>query len=78
MTKFCIEHNVPLPSPRREYPFAEMKVGDSFYVSVERGEVPYIVLKKICSASFNHSMRHGGKFTARQKKNGARCWKIGD
>jgi hypothetical protein len=72
---YQIEAGVPVPAPMRhytQYPFAEMKVGDSFMA-------PLRLLKSISSASVNWRKRTSckAKFTARKiSDKQCRCWRI--
>lgn len=71
-----IESNVPVPPPTRkdakQYPFADMKIGDSF-----------VVLKKDGGAARARAYKYGAdhpgfKFTAREVPEGCRIWRIED
>jgi len=68
-----VDKSVPLPEPKlgrpKKYPFAEMEVGDSFFVPQE----------KVRSASKSASMykaAHGGDFTRRSVEGGVRIWRV--
>lgn len=63
-----VESNIPLPA---KYPFAEMRVNDSFAVpaSVSRSTVNV--------AAMRFGRKYGMKFTVRLTKDGTlRCWRI--
>ncbi len=66
--EIVIERGIPLPKNNRwkRYPFAEMKVGDSFFVPS----------KKSCNAGFYYGKRHNMKFTVRQENGGCRVWRV--
>jgi len=68
-----IEHDVPIPEPTvtNNYPFGEMKVGDSFWHSVPH--------KNLYNAARNYGQRHGKTFTVRSEfagVPGARVWRV--
>ena len=74
---FEIEKNIPIPiSVYNKYPFGEMEVGDSFFVSV-KNEDRHVIGNNIRSAA--RSGRWGdGKFTTKwiKAETGYRCWRI--
>ena len=63
-----VEKNISLPS---KFPFAQMKVGDSF-------AVPEDVSRTAVSISaLRYSRKHGGKFTVRlMPDRSLRCWRL--
>jgi len=66
MSHFKIEKNVPTPTSRNRYPFAEMEIGDS-------------ILGKISmyNAARQHGRRYGRKFASRKQTNGdIRIWRV--
>ena len=75
-----IEKNVPIP-PRGgrkarppKYPFADMVVGDSFFVEADQEQAP----KKSASIGLSwrkHANIEGAKFTTRIVDGGVRCWR---
>ncbi|MDE2103663.1 MAG: hypothetical protein KGL39_40875 [Patescibacteria group bacterium] len=73
MAEYVIEDGVPVPQTRfgrlAKYPFAEMKVGQSFVAA--NG-------KQACSAAFHYATHRGVRFTSRKEGNdGARrIWRI--
>lgn len=78
MSEFKIEKGIPVASDGRErqhkYPFAEMEVGDSFFVdNVQSGDKTYV---SISSASRGYGYRHNKKFKQRSENNGVRIWRI--
>ena len=64
-----IEKGVPLQTNRQTYPFAQMAIGDSFFVAD-------ISSSKLTSAASYWAKRHGTKFTVRAVDGGARVWRI--
>jgi len=67
---------VPLREKRSgrysRYPFAEMNVGDSFFVSQDRAN-------NTRSAALNYAKRHPPlRFTSRVENGGRRLWRIED
>ena len=63
-----VDKNIPLP---RKFPFADMKVGDSFAVPVD------IKRPAVTVAAMRFGRKHGMKFTVRQVADKTfRCWRI--
>jgi hypothetical protein len=63
-----IEKNVPIP---RKFPFAGMRVGDSFAVP------PDVKRPAVTVAAMRFGRKHGMKFTVRQVADKTfRCWRI--
>lgn len=62
-----IEKGVPVPPGRDKYPWADMDVGDSFFVATDKVE------------NFKRNVyaknRNGKMFTARAEGNGVRVWR---
>ena len=80
-----IEKNIPIPSreygrngsPKTKYPFREMEIGDSFYVSaIGKGETQAISRNILNSASSYNKKHKRKKFTTRIVAGGIRCWRI--
>jgi hypothetical protein len=62
-----IESGIPMPA---KFPFAKMKIGDSFLI-------PVGVNKSTVSVYANrHAKKTGTKFTVRKTPDGYRCWRI--
>lgn len=63
-----IRSDIPVPDhrPRVRWPFAEMKVGDSFHT-------PYTSAR---TSSLNYAKRHGVKFACRAEAGGIRIWRV--
>ena len=73
-TKFVVEHNIPVPTSSgkgrpSKYPWAVMKVGDSFFV-------PGIKTVQIAGVAQSQARNHGTKWTTRAVNGGARVWRI--
>ena len=64
-----LSKDVPLPPPRRRYPYGEMEVGESFLVGGG-------VLQVVCNANYRAGKRLGRKFIARKEAGGVRVWRI--
>jgi len=66
-----IEKGVDVPSERKRlsYPYAQMDVGDSFFIKD-------VALQTICNANYRYGSKHGVKFTARKQDGGIRVWRI--
>lgn len=80
---FQIDTSVPIPPltrpSRRVYPFDEMKVGDSFFVSTKDAGERIRKRQTVASAARKWSKEQGEEppvFTTRQVRNGVRCWRI--
>lgn len=67
----AIDRGIPLPEVRKfnNYPYKEMKVGESFFV-------PAISVKLMCNNNIRMNKSTGMKFTARKEKDGVRVWRI--
>ena len=62
-----IESGIPMPA---KFPFAEMKVGDSFLVPDGTNRSTVAVYAN------RHGKKTGTKFTLRRTPEGIRCWRI--
>lgn len=65
-----ISKNVPLPKEktRNTYPYEEMDVGDSFFVSG-------VTMQNMCNMNGKAAKKYGGRFIARRENEGIRVWK---
>ena len=63
-----INKDVPLPPPRRRYPYGEMEVGESFLIA--QGN-----LQVVCNANYRAGKRLGRRFIARREEGGVRVWR---
>ena len=86
MTDFTIDPNIPIPpkglrhgrgNPR--YPFAELEVGESFFVQVPAGatvgEIQHI-RNILSNAACWHARKLGRQFTTRRVDGGVRVWRF--
>ncbi len=69
MTSYVIEKGIPAPSARGKYPFAQMEVGDSFFVPDKT------------TATFGGVLSHARKrtgfgFVMRSENGGLRVWRV--
>lgn len=66
-----VEHGIPMPASRSigRYPWAEMKVGDSFYAPGKKHD-------QVSGMTSYWSKRLGRKFAARRWDKGVRVWRI--
>lgn len=64
-----IEKNIPLPEKRSVYPFADMKVGDSFFAEGKK-------TNQLQNAAKHWVKSKGWKFTAQSTDDGARIWRV--
>ena len=78
---FKVEKGFALPQDAGgrapKYPFAQMKVGDSFLAPVPEGEPAILVQKRVLRAANAFKTRHQSRavFTTRQTDEGIRCWR---
>lgn len=81
MSDFKIEKNVPFTGKQNgksKYPFADMKVGDSFFVNADPTKVGKI-RNTIISAANNFKRlvdNKNLKFVSTKLENGIRIWRI--
>lgn len=72
MTQIKIDKGIPVPDESRgangKYPFADLEIGDSFFVNVKQVAV--------CSSAAGYGKRHNKKFTTRSENGGTRVWRI--
>lgn len=81
--EFVIEKNIPLPKRTRvsKYPFAGLKVGDSFLVPVEFVEDTPVVFRRMTAAktvaSAHLRKQRNGKtaFVVAEVADGVRIWR---
>lgn len=83
MNNYPISSTVPLPTQgrrgsRAKYPFASMKVGDSFFVAEADQTTKNINSAAYCHARYNFNDGKRMKFLTRTETNppGTRCWRI--
>jgi hypothetical protein len=70
MNNVVIEKNVIIPPARvkRNYPYREMNIGDSFFVEDDK-------LSSVCNTNNRMQRLLGWRFTARTEGNGVRVWR---
>ena len=67
-----IDKKVPMPVLRSDWPFAEMEVGHSFEVPVEKERSV-----RACVHQFQTKNEGAVKFTVRRQEDGnLRCWRV--
>lgn len=75
-TQFIVEANIPAPHAGRgrktQFPFREMKIGDSFFVAAETKPSQAVRTSAYQFASKNKEFR----FVTRGEKGGVRVWRI--
>lgn len=64
-----IDKNIPIPNSVNKYPFQDMEIGDSFYVSS-------ITTRKFSNYRDTKWTKYGKKFTAKKENDGVRIWRI--
>lgn len=71
---YKIDENVELPPKkselRRRYPFKEMKVGDSFFISCDD---THRQQRRVHAAARGHKDK---RFVTRQSSDGVRVWRV--
>jgi hypothetical protein len=70
MNDVLIEKNVVIPPARvkRNYPYREMEIGDSFFVEDDK-------LSGVCNTNNRMQRLLGWRFTARTEGKGVRVWR---
>lgn len=73
---YKIDKDIPIPDKRpSKYPFAEMSVGDSFFVAADKAPS-----KRVSTAVGNAAERGIGgsdrSYTVRRVDGGTRCWRV--
>lgn len=64
-----IEHDIKMPEPRNSYPFGQMEVGDSIFISDAKE------IKNARQAVSAYGIKRGLKFACRQVEGGMRIWR---
>ena len=67
-----IEKNIPMPETKKSgkpslYPFADMDVGDSFFVAKPKNTM--------AAAAYANGKKHGKTFNAIEVEGGTRVWR---
>ena len=77
---FVIEQGVPVPAGRSRYPFADMEVGDSFFVGVDSKETATKRIQSVRAQAGRFAKENGVKFSVRSvvedEVPGVRCWRV--
>jgi hypothetical protein len=62
------------------YPFAEMKVGDSFFLPATEEATPSKIINRISAASATYRLRNNNGFrvAVRSLDGGVRVWRVED
>jgi hypothetical protein len=70
MVDIKIDKNIALPPEKKNnnYPYKQMKVGDSFFI--QDGKISVI-----CNSNYRMSKQLSQKFTARKEGEGVRVWR---
>ena len=72
-----IETDIPIPSNvtrRSKYPFKDMKVGDSFFITDK--EEPEKTRKKVSAAATMFCQKKDCKFKTQTFETGVRVWRV--
>ena len=69
MVNVEISRDVPVPPPKRRYPYRDMEVGESFLVSGG-------VLQVVCNNNYRTGKKLERKFIARKEQEGVRVWRV--
>jgi len=67
-----IEKNIPIPT-KNKYPLLDMEVGDSFFVSVEAGDLPKTRTR--LNTAISRKGNTGRAFITRSVDGGLRVWR---
>lgn len=72
-----IDKNVPMPESRgsSRYPYADMEVGDSFFIAT-RGVDELGTARRLRGSSFTYGKKVGKKFSVRKMGEGFRVWRV--
>ena len=63
-----VSRDVPLPEPRRRYPYKVMDIGDSFFVDNQD-------VRTMSNNNYRAGKNYARKFVARREGNGVRVWR---
>ncbi len=72
--QFKVESGIKVPKSRSRYPFAAMRIGDSFLVPCGGSTSREGCVAR--SASHSAGKRYKMKFASRQCDNGVRIWRV--
>jgi hypothetical protein len=78
MTKYAIEKNIgrPLKYSYEDYPFAEMAVGDSFFVPDPMVDRKMSLCLCRIANYWTRKHRNGWKFSVKSYPDGVRVWRV--
>ena len=68
MINVGLDKDIPVPEPRKRYPYREMEIGDSFFV-------PAGGIQNICNQNYRTGKKLGRSFIARKEDGGVRVWR---
>jgi hypothetical protein len=68
MNGFKVVSNVPI-KPRGQFPFGEMKEGDSFGFDIEK-------IRQVAAGAWQYGKRFKMKFSVRKNGKEGRCWRV--
>lgn len=78
---FAIEKNIPMAQlascSRKFYPFAEMEIGDSFFVPASAEYTTRQLVSRMGSSTRHAAKKHSPKkWACRKQADGVRVWRI--
>jgi len=81
---FEVENGIEIPAPKRgrgrppKYPWAEMEIGDSFFVEAQEGRSIENQQRSLSASGRSYGVRKhvGMKFRTRTVEGGVRVWRI--
>ncbi len=73
-TTIKLQKNIPMPAPKNKYPFADMKIGDSFFIKDEPGKPATRVVQP--AAAHYKRIDSSFDYRTRQMDGGVRLWRI--
>lgn len=80
---FRIEKDVPMPDKvagkgaRSKYPFAQMKIGDSFLVPCTNGRINNVQVAVVgAAANYRKKAKVTAKFSSSRQPDGVRIWRV--
>jgi hypothetical protein len=74
MTEIKIEKGVPIPERNQttKYPWADMLVGDSFFIEGDRSKLR----SSLSRIMANQRLRRGHRYSMRSSSDGIRVWRV--
>lgn len=64
-----VDKGIPIPQPRRKYPWKKMKVGDSFFV-------PNDCTANVAGGAGWAGLKYNMRFVCRKMDGGVRVWRV--